>query len=67
MSDVVFRKIEKDDLDEVYILLNQLSKKDISSINKNLSWKNFNNNASSNSIVGIYENRVVAYGRSEVS
>ena len=62
MSDLVFRKIEKDDLDEVYILLNQLSKKDISSINKNLSWKNFNNNASSNSIVGIYENRVVAYG-----
>ena len=62
MSDLVFRKIEKDDLDEVYILLNQLSKKDISSIDKNLSWKNFNHNTSSNSIVGIYENRVVAYG-----
>ena len=29
---------------------------------KNLSWKNFNHNTSSNSIVGIYENRVVAYG-----
>ena len=54
MSDLVFRKIEKNDLDEVYILLNQLSKKDISSIDKNLSWKNFNHNTSSNSIVGIY-------------
>ncbi len=62
MSDIVFRKIKKDDLDEVYILLNQLSKKDISSIDKDSSWRNFISNTSSNSIVGIYENRIVAYG-----
>ena len=62
MSDIVFRKIKKDDLDEVYILLNQLSKKDITSIDKDSSWKNFISNTSSNSIVGIYENRIVAYG-----
>tara|TARA_B100000579_G_C22285645_1_gene600337 strand:- start:64 stop:492 length:429 start_codon:yes stop_codon:yes gene_type:complete len=62
MSDIIFRKIKKDDLDEVYILLNQLSKKDITSIDKDSSWKNFISNTSSNSIVGIYENRIVAYG-----
>jgi len=62
MSDIVFRKIKKDDLDEVYILLNQLSKKEITSIDKDSSWKNFISNTSSNSIVGIYENRIVAYG-----
>ena len=62
MSDIIFRKIKKDDLDEVYILLNQLSKKDISSIDKDSSWRNFISNTSSNSIVGIYENRIVAYG-----
>ena len=62
MSSLLFRKIEKSDLDKVYVLLNQLKEKDINSIDKNLSWENFKSNTSANSIVGIYENKIVAYG-----
>ena len=62
MSSLLFRKIEKPDLDKVYILLNQLKEKDITSIDKNLSWENFKSNTSANSIVGIYDNKIVAYG-----
>lgn len=62
MSSLVFRSIDKSDLDQVFILLNQLKEKDIKSIDKDLSWKNFTSNTSANSIVGIYENKVVAYG-----
>ena len=46
MSSLLFRKIEKPDLDKVYILLNQLKEKDITSIDKNLSWENFKSNTS---------------------
>ena len=62
MSSLVFRAIDKPDLDQVFVLLNQLKEKDIKSIDKDLSWKNFTSNTSANSIVGIYENKVVAYG-----
>ena len=62
MSSLVFRAIDKSDLDQVFVLLNQLKEKDIKSIDKDLSWKNFTSNTSANSIVGIYENKVVAYG-----
>ena len=62
MSSLLFRKIEKSDLDKVYLLLNQLKEKDITSIDKNLSWENFKSNTSANSIVGIYDNKIVAYG-----
>ena len=54
MSSLLFRKIEKSDLDKVYLLLNQLKEKDITSIDKNLSWENFKSNTSANSIIGIY-------------
>ena len=62
MSSLLFRKIEKSDLDKVYLLLNQLKEKDITSIDKNLSWENFKSNTSANSIIGIYDNEIVAYG-----
>ena len=62
MSSLIFRAIEKADLDDVFVLLNHLKEKDIKSIDKKLSWKNFTSNTSANSIVGIYENKIVAYG-----
>ena len=62
MSSLIFRAIEKADLDDVFVLLNQLKEKDVKSIDKKLSWKNFTSNTSANSIVGIYENKIVAYG-----
>ena len=62
MSELVFRSIIKEDLDDVFILLNQLKEKDIESLDKDISWKNFTSNTGTNSIVGLYENKIVAYG-----
>lgn len=62
MSEIFFRKIIESDMEEVSILLNQLKEMDLSSISYNEAWKNFNSNSSSNSIVGIFEDKVVAYG-----
>ena len=62
MSEINFRKIEKNDLNEVLILLNQLKVMDISTVNLDDAWKNFINNNSSNSIVGLFNNKIVAYG-----
>ena len=62
MSKVHFRDIEKNDLEQVFILLNQLKEIDISNIDKNKAWIDFNKNSSSNSIVGLIDNKIVAYG-----
>tara|TARA_B000000441_G_C21636312_1_gene286501 strand:- start:302 stop:724 length:423 start_codon:yes stop_codon:yes gene_type:complete len=62
MSKIHFRNIEKIDLNQVYVLLNQLKEMDITSIDKDKVWNNFINNNSSNSVVGIYDDKVVAYG-----
>lgn len=62
MSIVKFRPIEKKDLDYVFPLLNQLTEIDYSLRDKNKCWDNFTNNTSSNSIVGIYNNNIIAYG-----
>lgn len=61
-KDVKFRFIERKDLDEVFILLNQLTKIDYSNRNVDKCWEDFNSNTSSNSIVGIYKNKIIAYG-----
>lgn len=62
MSNIHFRNIQRKDLDEVFVLLNQLKEIDISKIDSNKAWNDFITNTSSNSIVGIYNDRVVAYG-----
>lgn len=62
MSKVSFRKIKKSDLDDVFVLLNQLKKIDISDLNLDHSWDKFIQNNSSNSIVGILDNKIIAYG-----
>ena len=62
MSKVSFRKIKKSDLNDVFVLLNQLKKIDISDLDLNNSWDKFILNNSSNSIVGIIDNKIIAYG-----
>ena len=62
MSEITFRPVHKNDLKEVIVLLNQLKEIDISIIKHDLAWNNFVSNTSSNSIVGVYNNKVVAYG-----
>lgn len=62
MSKVSFRKIKKSDLNDVFVLLNQLKKIDISHLNLDHSWDKFIQNNSSNSIVGIIDNKIIAYG-----
>jgi len=62
MSEIYFRKIQKNDLNEVFILLNQLKQMDISAINLDKAWDNFINNTSSNSVVGLFNDKIIAYG-----
>ena len=62
MSEIYFRKIQKNDLNEVFVLLNQLKQMDISSINYDKAWDNFINNTSSNSVVGLFNDKIIAYG-----
>ena len=62
MAEIDFRAVKRSDLKEVIVLLNQLKEIDVSKINLNKAWGDFISNSSSNSIVGIYNNKVVAYG-----
>ena len=62
MSEITFRLVKRKDLDEVFTLLDQLTKIDYSSRNKEDCWNRFISNPSSNSVVGIYKNKIVAYG-----
>ena len=62
MAEIDFRAVKRSDLKEVVVLLNQLKEIDISKINLDKAWSNFISNSSSNSVVGIYNNKVVAYG-----
>ena len=62
MSNIIFRRVKGSDLDDVYVLLNQLKELDQDSIDKERAWKNFLKNTSANSIVGILDEKIVAYG-----
>ena len=62
MSKVIFRNIKKKDLDQVFVLLNQLKQIDIDNIDKDKAWSDFINNTGSNSVVGLYNDKIVAYG-----
>ena len=62
MSEINFRLVKEEDIDDVFILLNQLKKIDLENIDRKKAWNDFNSNTSSNSIVGIYNNKIIAYG-----
>ena len=62
MSKINFRPVKEEDINDVFILLNQLKKIDLENIDRKKAWNKFSSNTSSNSIVGIYNNKIVAYG-----
>ncbi|HJN53700.1 MAG TPA: GNAT family N-acetyltransferase [Flavobacteriaceae bacterium] len=62
MSEINFRLVKEEDINDVFILLNQLKKIDLGNIDRKKAWDDFTFNTSSNSIVGIYNNKIVAYG-----
>ena len=62
LRDIIFRRVKESDLNDVYVLLNQLKELDQDSIDKERAWKNFLKNTSVNSIVGILDGKIVAYG-----
>lgn len=59
---IKFRKVERKDLREVFLLLQQLTEIDYSKRDEEDCWNKFNSNTSSNSIVGLYKDEVIAYG-----
>jgi len=59
---IKFRKVKRKDLGEVFLLLQQLTEIDYSNRNEEDCWNKFNSNTSSNSIVGLYKDEVIAYG-----
>jgi len=59
---VQFRRIQQCDLESVFLLLQQLTEIDYSTRNIQNCWDNFIQNNSSNSIVGLLDNKIVAYG-----
>ena len=62
MSKISFRKVKEKDMKEVSSLLNQLKKIDLNKIDYQEAWSNFISNTGSNSIVGILNEKIVAYG-----
>ena len=62
MSEINFRPVKEEDVNDVFILLNQLKKIDLENIDRKKAWNKFSSNTSSNSIVGMYNNKLVAYG-----
>jgi glucosamine-phosphate N-acetyltransferase len=61
-KELIFRLIERKDLKVVFPLLNQLTIIDHSSRDKDKCWDKFIYNNASTSIVGIYKNKIIAYG-----
>jgi len=59
---IKFRKVERKDLGEVFPLLQQLTEIDYSNRDEEDCWNKFNSNTSSNSIIGLYKDEVIAYG-----
>ena len=58
---ITFRNIQKSDMDDVFELLNQLTKIDYSDRDKNICWDEFKSGCSIG-IVGLHNDKIVAYG-----
>lgn len=61
MNSILFRPVEKKDIDEVFLLLQQMTKIDYSNRDKEKCWSLFSS-CSSESLVGVYKDKVIAYG-----
>ena len=62
MNKVLYRPILKQDLNKVFSLLQQLTEIDYSKRNIEDCWHSFISNKSSNSLVSVYKDEIIAYG-----
>lgn len=62
MNDIFFRPVIREDLDQVYPLMEQLNGINNRNRDKDKCWELFSLNTAINSIVGIVNNKIVAYG-----
>ena len=62
MDNLIFREVKKEDLSQVHKLLDQLKLIDKNKTDLDLAWDNFSQNTSVNSIVGILDDKIIAYG-----
>jgi len=62
MNDILFRPVIREDLDQVYPLMEQLNGINNHGRDKDKCWELFSLNTAINSIVGVINNKIVAYG-----
>ena len=62
MSDILFRPVVREDLDQLFPLLEQLTGMDYLNRNKDECWELFRSNTAINSIVGVINEKVITYG-----
>lgn len=62
MNDILFRPVIREDLDQLFPLLEQLTGIHYYSRNKDDCWELFYSNTAINSIVGIIDKKIVTYG-----
>lgn len=62
MSDILFRPVIREDLDQLFPLLEQLTGMDYLNRNKDECWELFRSNTAINSIVGVINEKVITYG-----
>ena len=62
MSDILFRPVIREDLDQLFPLLEQLTGMDYLNRNKDECWELFRSNTAINSIIGVINEKVITYG-----
>ena len=62
MNDILFRPVIREDLDQLFPLLEQLTGIHYHSRNKDDCWELFHSNTAINSIVGVIDKKIVTYG-----
>ena len=62
MDNIIFKPIVREDLDQTFPLLEQLTGMDYHTRNKDECWELFHLNTAINSIVGIANGKIITYG-----
>lgn len=62
MDNIIFRPAVREDLDQIFPLLEQLTGMDYHTRNKDECWELFYSNTAINSIVGVIGGKIITYG-----
>ena len=62
MSNILFRPVVREDLDQLFPLLEQLTGMNYLNRNKDECWELFHSNTAINSIVGVINEKIITYG-----